>query len=59
VVLYANQPKELYRFCNQCFKFEKLAAFDGTKRWEHTHHQQTDICIKYDSLIWTPSKPLL
>eukprot|EP00775_Hariotina_reticulata_P002933 gene2933-3219_t len=32
VVLYANQPKELYRFCNQCFKFEKLAAFDGTKR---------------------------
>jgi hypothetical protein len=32
VVLYADAPQQLYRFCNQCFKFEPLQVFDGAKR---------------------------
>lgn len=26
------------RFCQQCCGFHELAAFDGTKRWEHPFH---------------------
>jgi hypothetical protein len=32
VVLYADAPDQLYRFCNQCFKFEPLQVFDGAKK---------------------------
>eukprot|EP00883_Tetradesmus_obliquus_P007778 jgi/Sobl393_1/18430/SZX65526.1 len=31
VMLYADAPQQLFRFCNQCFKFEPLQAFDGLK----------------------------
>eukprot|EP00775_Hariotina_reticulata_P005533 gene5533-5769_t len=31
VVLKSHRPLDLYRFCNQCCKFELLVNFDGTK----------------------------